>query len=107
MEDIASGEGSFRPLGRALIMAKNKGRLRLYVRRRDGRLLGANVFAPKGEHLGHLLAWSIERGSTLRELLQMPFYHPTLEEGLQSALNSLKGELDLGVDHPPELTPLD
>ena len=106
-EDIAIGEGSFRPLGRALIMAKNKGRLRLYVRRRDGRLLGANVFAPKGEHLGHLLAWSIERGSTLRELLQMPFYHPTLEEGLQSALNSLKGELDLGVDHPPELTPLD
>ncbi|WP_297526873.1 dihydrolipoyl dehydrogenase [Thiohalobacter sp.] len=106
-EDIVIGEGSFRPLGRALIMAKNKGRLRLYLRRRDGRLLGANVFAPKGEHLGHLLAWCIERGSTLRELLQMPFYHPTLEEGLQSALNSLKAELDLGVDYPPELTPLD
>lgn len=101
--DIEIGEMKFGPLGRALIMAKNKGLLRLYARRSDGRLLGAAMIAPKGENLGHLLTWCIQQNLTVAELLRMPFYHPTVEEGVQGALYDLRRKLGLESETPLEL----
>jgi len=46
----------------------------------DGKLLGAAMVATGGEHLAHLLAWAIQRGETAQSLLQLPFYHPVVEE---------------------------
>ena len=57
------------------------------------------MVAPHGEHLAHLLAWSIQREMTVFELLAMPFYHPTVEETLKGALLDLLDELHL--DAPP------
>ena len=37
------------------------------------------------------MAWAIERGTTASELLKLPFYHPTIEEGLRSALRTICG----------------
>tara|TARA_R110002049_G_scaffold79454_4_gene202409 strand:- start:1399 stop:1587 length:189 start_codon:yes stop_codon:yes gene_type:complete len=37
----------------------------------------------------HLLVHAIQRGETASDLLNMPFYHPTLEEGLKSALREI------------------
>jgi len=100
---IEIGEMKFGPLGRALIMAKNKGLLRLYARKADGRLLGAAMIAPKGENLGHLLTWCIQQNLTVADLLKMPFYHPTVEEGVQSALYDLRRKLGLESETPLEL----
>jgi dihydrolipoamide dehydrogenase len=88
------GEVRFNNAGRALIMGRNRGLLRLYAAR-DGRLLGAALAAPDGEHLAHLLALAIERRLTLDELLRMPFYHPVLEETLQGALRDARHKLGL------------
>ncbi len=77
------------PVGRALIMGKNKGVLRVYADRRSGLILGAEMIAPKGENLAHLLCWCIEQGLTVGRLLRMPFYHPVIEEALQAALYDL------------------
>lgn len=100
------GVGRFAPLGRALIMGKNKGMLHLYADKNSGVLLGATIFGPRGENLGHLLCWCIEQHLTVADLLRMPFYHPTIEEGLQSALYDLKGKLGIERDYPVELMPL-
>lgn len=102
-DDIEIGAMKFGPLGRALIMAKNKGLLRLYARKSDGRLLGAAMIAPKGENLGHLLAWCIQQNLTVADLLRMPFYHPTIEEGVQGALYDLRRKLGLESETPLEL----
>jgi dihydrolipoamide dehydrogenase len=102
-DDIEIGAMKFGPQGRALIMAKNKGLLRLYARKSDGRLLGAAMIAPKGEHLGHLLAWCIQQNLTVADLLRMPFYHPTIEEGVQGALYDLRRKLGLESETPLEL----
>ena len=99
-QDVVVGEMRFGPLGRALIMAKNKGILRIYAKKQSGKLLGAAMIAPRGENLGHLLAWSIQQGLTVFDLLKMPFYHPVIEEALQAALYDLIGKLD------PNPTPL-
>jgi dihydrolipoamide dehydrogenase len=102
-ERIAIGEVKLGPLGRALIMGKNKGMIRVYADKDDGRLLGASLVAPKGENLAHLLAWSIQRGLTVFDLLRMPFYHPSIEEGLQAALYDLRGKVARQPEGPVEL----
>ena len=88
------GQIQFGPVGRAMIMAKNKGLLRVYADKASGRLLGAEMIAPKGENLAHLLAWCIEQGLGIGRLLQMPFYHPVIEEALQAALYDAYGKIE-------------
>lgn len=72
--------------GRALIRDQDRGLLHLYADGETGRLLGAEMCAPDGEHLGHLLAWAIQRDMSVFDALKMPFYHPVIEEGLRDAL---------------------
>ena len=93
--EIAIGEIQFGPVGRALIMAKNRGVLRVYANKSDGRLLGAAMACVKAENLAHLLAWSIQQGLSVQDLLKMPFYHPVIEEALQAALYDALGKLDV------------
>ena len=76
-------------LGRALIMGRNKGQLRLYADKTSGKLLGASMVAPHGEHLGHLLNWCIEQDLTILQMVRMPFYHPVLEEAIQPVLRDM------------------
>lgn len=96
--EIAIGEIQFAPVGRALIMGKNRGLLRLYVQKSDGLLLGACMCCVKAENLAHLIAWSMENGMTVFDMLKMPFYHPVIEEALQAALYSVLSELDIKQD---------
>jgi dihydrolipoamide dehydrogenase len=86
---MAEGAGN----GRSRIVHGENSLIRIYADARSGRLLGASLFAIGGEHLAHLLAWAIQRGETVGALLQLPFYHPVLEEMLQSALQSMAAKL--------------
>jgi len=83
---IVVGEVSFEDQGRSRVMLKNKGLLRVYADRRDGRLLGAEMVGPRAEHIGHLLAWAHQQELGIADLLAMPFYHPVVEEGVRTAL---------------------
>ncbi len=105
-DGIVVGEMRLGPLGRALIMARNKGIVRLYVDKHSAKLLGGAMVAPNAEHLGHLLAWCIERGLTVLDMLRLPFYHPTVEEALQSAARDALLKLGTPRQPPPELSPL-
>ena len=49
--------------------------------------------APAGEHFAHLLSLAIGQDLTVHDLLRMPLYHPTLEEGLRTALRQIAREL--------------
>jgi len=99
---IVIGEIQFAPVGRALIIGKNRGVLRLYVRKTDGLLLGASMCCVKAENLAHLITWSIQQGMTIFDILKMPFYHPVIEEALQAALYNALSQLD-GKHHLVEL----
>ncbi|MFQ5642277.1 MAG: dihydrolipoyl dehydrogenase [Thiogranum sp.] len=94
----------FGMLGRALIMGRNKGLLRVYADKASGRLLGAAMIAPHGEHLGHLLNWCMEQNLTVQQMVCMPFYHPVIEEAIQPALRDLVRQSGLGSEqYPPDL----
>lgn len=94
---IAIGEIRLGTVGRALIMGRNRGVLRLYADKGSARLLGAAMIAPGGEHLAHLIAWSIQQSLTVFDMLKLPYYHPTIEEAVQSALQVLITKLEGNV----------
>ncbi len=88
-----TGIVSFANQGRARAAQRNHGKIALYANPSDGKLLGAELCAPAGEHFAHLLALAIAQGLTVHQLLAMPIYHPTLEEGLRTALRDVAGKL--------------
>ncbi|MEJ1385527.1 MAG: dihydrolipoyl dehydrogenase [Candidatus Sedimenticola sp. (ex Thyasira tokunagai)] len=103
----AVGEVKLPPVGRALIMGKNKGIIRVYADKSSGKLLGSEMICTKGENLAHLLAWCIQQKMTVGQLLQMPFYHPVIEEALQAALYDLYHKVDTKNEGAiPELVPI-
>ena len=89
------GRVSFADQGRSRVMGRNQGALHLYAEAGTGRFLGAEMLGPAAEHVGHLLAWSVQRGDTVQQMLDSPFYHPVIEEGLRTALRQLQGALHL------------
>ena len=84
--NFVTGKVSFEGQGRSIVKLKEQGILHIYVDKESGRLLGAELQAPDGEHLAHLIAWAISLKLTAKEALKMPFYHPVVEEGLRTAL---------------------
>ncbi|MCW8329634.1 dihydrolipoyl dehydrogenase [Photobacterium sp. SDRW27] len=93
-----TGEVSFENQGRSRVMLRNKGVLHVYGEHGTGRFLGAEMIGPNAEHLAHLLAWAHQNKMTVAEMLDMPFYHPVIEEGVRTALRDLNAKLHLGPE---------
>ena len=94
---LAIGQVSFEEQGRSRVMLRHRGILRVYADRRDGRFLGAEMIGPDAEHLAHLLAWAHQAGMTIHTMLDMPFYHPVIEEGLRTALRDVATKLQANL----------
>ena len=92
------GEVSFENQGRSRVMLKNKGHMRVYAEHGTGLFLGAEFIGPQAEHIAHLLAWAVQNKMTVPQMLDMPFYHPVIEEGLRTALRDLNAKLKFGPD---------
>ncbi len=97
----AAGEVSFENQGRSRVMLRNQGHLRVYGELSTGRFLGAEMAGPDAEHIGHLLAWALQNRMTVAKMLEMPFYHPVVEEGLRTALRDLDAKLRAQVTTIP------
>ena len=95
---FAVGFVSFEGQGRSRVMLHNKGMLKVYAEHGSGLFLGAEMFGPAAEHIGHLLAWAAQQRLTVADMLDMPFYHPVIEEGLRTALRDLNHSLHKGPD---------
>lgn len=89
----ATGRLDFSSQGRARVMGKPHGLMHLYGEYGSGLFLGAEILGPDAEHLGHLLAWAYQQHMTVQQMLDMPFYHPTLAEGVRTALRDLSAQL--------------
>lgn len=103
----AIGEVKLAPVGRAMIMGQNRGIIRVYADKQSGRILGSEMITTRGENLAHLLNWAVTQELTVGQLIQMPFYHPVIEEALQAALNNLYAQVEEKNPSPiKELIPL-
>ena len=91
-----TGAASFDDQGRSRVMAQNSGLIHVYGARHTGRFLGAEMIGPSAEHIGHLLSWAVQHQLTVQQMLDSPFYHPVVEEGVRTALRELNRNLRLG-----------
>lgn len=92
-DEIVTGVVSFENQGRSRVMRRNRGLMHLYAEKRTGRFLGAEWMGPAAEHIAHLLSWSIQMDLTVEQMLEMPFYHPVIEEGVRTALRDAAAKL--------------
>ncbi|MBB3169549.1 dihydrolipoyl dehydrogenase [Simiduia aestuariiviva] len=92
-----TGQVSFENQGRARVINKNRGLLKVYGEHGTGLLLGAEMFGPAAEHIAHQLAWVIQMRMTVSQVLALPFYHPVIEEGVRTALRDLNERLQIGT----------
>lgn len=90
---IASASQDFSKQARAQMAQTAEGLLRIHAEQESGRILAAEMCVPAAEHMAHLLALAVEQQMTVADMLAMPVYHPTLEEGLRSALRNLSKEV--------------
>lgn len=101
---IEIGAVSYDDQGRAVVMGKNAGLVRIYGDPECGTLLGAEMFGPRVENTAHLLAWAVQSRLDVEQALDMPFYHPVVEEGIRTALRDLSARLQVrGVARPKDL----
>ncbi len=95
---FVTGAVSFEDQGRSRVMLRNRGLLHVYADIASARLVGAEMIGPDAEHLAHLLAWAIQLGLTVPQILALPFYHPVVEEGLRTALRDANERLAAASD---------
>lgn len=96
------GTVSYDNQGRSRVMGVNAGLVRLYANRSNCQLIGAEMFGPRVEHTAHLLAWAVHDEQKVPELVNRPFYHPVVEEGIRTGLRDLAKKLRVTGHCPPE-----
>ena len=87
--DFKIGQVDFKGQGRSRVMLVNKGLLRVYGDAATGKFLGAEMTGPRAENIAHLLAWAHQSNLSVKEILDRPFYHPVIEEGVRTAFVDL------------------
>ncbi len=94
MDEAVTAKEDYTDQGRAITAGENRGLIKLYASKVTAELLGGEMAAPQAEHMAHLIAWAIQRGLTVFEMLELPFYHPVVEEGIRGCLRKLAGQIE-------------
>lgn len=90
-----TGKVSFDNQGRSRIMGVNCGLLHIYACKETDKILGASMVGPDAEYIGHILAITITNDISVKQLLDTPFYHPTILEGLRTALRDVQRQIQI------------
>ena len=93
------GKVDFSKQGRSRVMGVNCGLLHIYGCKETDRILGASMIAPDAEYIAHILATAITNTLTVKQLLDAPYYHPTILEGLRSALRDVQDQMHIAHQH--------
>ncbi|MBO1529891.1 dihydrolipoyl dehydrogenase [Psychrobacter sp. F1192] len=88
-----TGKVSFDNQGRSRIMGVNCGLLHIYGCKETDKILGASMVGPDAEYVAHIMAVAITNELSIKALLDTPFYHPTILEGLRSALRDVQKQM--------------
>lgn len=88
--EIKVGQSFFRANGKALAMGESEGLCKLIFRKEDGMLLGAHIMGVESADLAQQCADMMNRNTTLTELVDTIFGHPTVSEVILSAAHAVK-----------------
>ncbi|MFQ5425507.1 MAG: dihydrolipoyl dehydrogenase family protein [Gaiellales bacterium] len=83
----------FAETGRAITMDVRHGISKLVVDPTTGELLGAQVLGPRSDDLVHLLSSIMYYRGTVHDMLELPWYHPTISEVFLSQARDLVAQV--------------
>jgi len=91
--DVVTAQTRFADTGRAITMDVKHGGIKLVAAADTGEILGAQILGPRADDVVHVVSTAMHFHGTARDLLAMPWYHPTISE----VLLSLAREIDATV----------
>jgi len=90
--DVLQAEAHFPETGRAITMDVKHGVLNL-VTSTKGEILGAQILGPRADDMIHVLSGIMYYHGKVQDMLEMPWYHPTLSEVLLGLAREIAGKL--------------
>lgn len=88
--EISIGNSFFRANGKAMALGETDGLCKLIFRKEDGLLIGAHIMGEEAADLAQQCADLMNRDTTLKEIKEIIFSHPTVSEVILMAANSVK-----------------
>lgn len=88
--EIRVGQSFFRANGKSLAMGEPDGLCKLIFRKEDGMLLGAHIMGVEAADLAQQCADMMNRNTTLQDMENIIFGHPTVSEVILSACHAVK-----------------
>ena len=88
--EVRIGTSFFRANGKALALGETDGLCKLIFRKEDGLLIGAHIMGVEAADLAQQCADLMNRSTTLVEMKEIIFGHPTVSEVLISAAKAVK-----------------
>ncbi len=88
--EIKIGQSFFRANGKSLAMGEPDGLCKLIFRKEDGMLIGAHIMGVEAADLAQQCADLMNRNTTLHEMEEIIFGHPTVSEVILSACHAVK-----------------
>lgn len=80
--EVVTASARFPETGRAITMDVQHGLLKLVADRQSGEILGAQILGPRADDMIHTISTLMYFHGTAQQMLEMPWYHPTLSEVL-------------------------
>lgn len=80
--DVVHAKKEWANQGRGIVMDTEPGTtfVKLIAERPSSKLLGCQILGPRADDLVHVVSTAMFMGATARDLVGMPWYHPTLSE---------------------------
>ena len=80
--------------GRAITQDVEHGIWKIIAHQRTGEVLGSQILGPRADDIIHVISTVMYYHGKVDDLLEMPWYHPTITEVLLSLARELKAQLD-------------
>lgn len=94
--DAVRVSAKFAETGRAITMDVAHGACVLVADRTNGELLGAQILGPRADDLIHVISGIMYYRGTAAQMLDMPWYHPTLSEVFLGLAREIVAAVDEG-----------
>ena len=91
--DLVVADYPFDDHGKSILMEARYGYVKAWADRADGRLVGAECVGKDAGELIHAMAVGVSMGASVRDLLKVHWYHPTLSEIWSYPLEDIVDEL--------------
>lgn len=91
--DVLTAHVRFPETGRAITQEVRHGVCKLVADRQRGEVLGAQILGPRADDIIHSIGSILYYRGTVSDMLEMPWYHPTLSEVLLGLARDIRDRL--------------